>query len=232
MLADDILAAAATWRPQLFGKRHARDIPDPIIEPLWTGPRILALVDRGQVRLTDDRGEPISGRDELVASLVTATAGSTVLLEATLSAQPTQTPGAFAARDSVQVPTPSQTISQMVVGRRSGRKDRLLDRAEEARREALAATSADVALVAVDLLWLDDESLCDVPLLERKRLLESVVAESDLIRVGIHIRPPIDAWLGSWRALGFSRLAFKAANSRYLPGQKNPLWALADIPQR
>jgi DNA repair ATPase RecN len=48
-----------------------------------------------------------------------------------------------------------------------------------------------------------------------------VIAESDLIRIGIHVKPPVDTWLGSWRSFGFRRLAYKAANSRYLPGRKN-----------
>jgi hypothetical protein len=42
----------------------------------------------------------------------------------------------------------------------------------------------------------------------------------------------VDRWLGSWRAFGFRRLAYKAANSRYAPGEKNQQWALADIPHR
>jgi ATP-dependent DNA ligase len=82
------------------------------------------------------------------------------------------------------------------------------------------------------LLWLDDQPLLDVPLLERKRILESVLDESKLVRRGIYIRQPIDTWVGSWRSFGFNRMAFKAANSRYLPGQPNPDWAIADLPTR
>jgi hypothetical protein len=53
-----------------------------------------------------------------------------------------------------------------------------------------------------------------------------------LVRRGIFIRPPIDTWIGSWRTFGFNRMAYKAANSRYLPGQPNPDWAIADLPIR
>ena len=42
-------------------------------------------------------------------------------------------------------------------------------------RADLRRSAGRLALVAVDLLWLDDKSLCDVPLLERKRILESVL---------------------------------------------------------
>src|SRR5437764_995145 len=47
-----------------------------------------------------------------------------------------------------------------------------------------------------------------------------------------HVDGPIDAWLGSWRSLGFHSLAYKAANSRYRPGQPNDSWAIARIPTR
>jgi ATP-dependent DNA ligase len=102
---------------------------------------------------------------------------------------------------------------------------------EQTERDPLPV-DGDVALVAVDLLWLDDEPLLSVPLLERKRILESVLGESRLVRRGIYVRPPVDTWLGSWRSFGFSRLAYKAANSRYVPGATNPQWTVGDLPAR
>jgi hypothetical protein len=232
MLATDALAAAATWRLQRFGDKRAATIADPIIEPLWTGPRILALVDGETVTLTDAEGHSIEGHEDVVAALREATSAATVLLEAFLTPEPVQTPAGIAGRDIVTVPKPGQAMTQMIMGVRGERKERLARQQDEARQRTIAAADERLALVAVDLLWLDDESLCDVPLLERKRILESVLVESELIRVGIHVRPPIDTWLGSWRAFGFRRLAFKSANSRYLPGEKNQDWALAEIPQR
>jgi hypothetical protein len=59
-----------------------------------------------------------------------------------------------------------------------------------------------------------------------------VLGESHLVRRGIYVRPPIGTWLGSWRSMGFSRLAYKAANSRYVPGETNSQWALGDLPAR
>ena len=232
MLASDARSAAATWRPQLFGDKRAATIADPIIEPLWTGPRVLAFVTDGTVRLTGVDGEAIDDHDEIRDALREALAGSTVLIEAFLTSEPLQAPSAIAGRDIVTMPQASRAMTQMIVGTRGERKDRLERQQDEARRRSVDDTEERVAIVAVDLLWLDDESLCDVPLLERKRILESVLPESDLVRVGIHVKPPIDAWLGSWRAFGFRRLAYKAANSRYVPGHKNPDWATAEIPAR
>jgi hypothetical protein len=232
MLATDALSAAATWRPQLFGDRRAATIADPIIEPLWTGPRILGFATNGEVSLTDADGEAVHGHDEIEGALLDAAAGSTILIEAVLTPEPIQSTDAIAERDRITPPRPGDAMTQMIVGSRGDRKDRILRRVDEARARQLDGTPDRLALVAVDLVWLDDESLCDVPLLERKRILESVLTESDLIRVGIHVRPPVDTWLGSWRSFGFRRLAYKAANSRYLPGQKNQNWATAEIPQR
>ena len=87
--------------------------------------------------------------------------------------------------------------------RRSGsfvglRRNRAVDTVA-LKEEALAAQTFDaddeVSYVATDLLWLDDTSLLDVPLLERRRLLESVLVESDVVRVGAFIRPPIESWV-------------------------------------
>jgi len=232
MIATDVLSAAATWRPQLFGDKRAATIPDPIVEPLWTGPRILVLVDGSTVRLTDAAGRQIDGYPEIVDALREAAAGTTALLEAFLTPEPIQARTAIAGRESLTMPKPGEAMTQMIVGSRGDRKDRLALQKEEARRRTLDGADEEVAVVAVDLLWLDDESLFDVPLLERKRILESVLPESDLVRVGIHVKPPIDAWLGSWRSFGFRRLAYKAANSRYIPGAKNQDWATAAIPPR
>jgi hypothetical protein len=232
MLASDAISAATTWRPQLFGDRRAPTIEDPIDEPLWTGPRILALVDAGTATLTDAEGDAIDDRPEIVDALVEAARGATLILEGTLTPEPIQAAIGMDARDIVTLPRPDQAMNQMLLGSRGDRKDRVARHVDEAQRRLLPANDDPLALVAVDLMWLDDGSICDVPLLERKRILESVLAESELIRVGIHVRPPVDVWLGSWRAIGFRRVAYKAANSRYVPGAKNPAWALAEIPHR
>ena len=88
-----------------------------------------------------------------------------------------------------------------------------------------------VAFVAVDLLRLDGEELLDVPLLERKRLLEQVVAAGDLVRVTPFVRPPLEGWLNSWKAAGFAGAILKAANSRYVPGRETDEWYVA-LPRR
>ena len=113
------------------------------------------------------------------------------------------------------------------------------NRAEEALKERDTAREArtfgpddTVTFVAIDLLWLDGESLLQVPFLERRRILESALSESDLVRRGMFVRPPIDSWIGSWRALGFGGLSFKDANARYRPGAASPDWVSMRMPPR
>ena len=110
-------------------------------------------------------------------------------------------------------------MSQMWFGnllRRGGKKAPSVEQTER----AAPVVDGDVALVVVDLLWLDDEPLLDVPLLERKRILESAVGESRLVRRGTFVRPPVDTWLGSWRSFGFSRMSYKAANCATCPASR------------
>ena len=114
----------------------------------------------------------------------------------------------------------------MLVGR--GMRTRALAQIEA--KERKQENQNPLAFVAVDLLDIDGQSLLDIPLLERKRLLESVLTEDELIRRGIYIRLPVDAWLASWRSVGFHELAYKAANGRYLPGGTNDTWAIVRIP--
>lgn len=89
---------------------------------------------------------------------------------------------------------------------------------------AAGPESVENCFIAVDLLELDGQELFDVPLLERRRLLESVITENARVRVTPAVRPPIDASVSVWRALGFAFYVAKHANSRYLPGERNPDW--------
>jgi len=119
-----------------------------------------------------------------------------------------------------------------LVGLRNNRAIDTLTLKEGALTDKTFAPDEEVSFVITDLLWLDDTELLDIPLLERRRLLDATLVESDLVRVGAFVRPPIDTWITSWRTQGFSGLTYKAANSRYLPGQPNPEWVIGGMPRR
>ena len=215
----------ATLRPQEYGNGSPYKVLDPLVEPLWTGVRVLAAVDSEGAAMVDVDGGAVDGMATIIETLGGSVQASGVVLDGFLTRQTTHTPAVIAWPDEMP------SVAQLVGLRRNRAVDTLT-----LKEEALAAQTFDsedeVSFVATDLLWLDDTSLVDVPLLERRRLLESVVVESDTIRVGSFVRPPIESWVNSWRTMGFAGLTYKAANSRYLPGEPNPDWVVTGMPRR
>ena len=80
------------------------------------------------------------------------------------------------------------------------------------------------AFVAVDLVDIDGQALHQVPLQERRRLLESVVEEGTQVRLSPLVKHPLRGWLSGWRANGFSHYLAKHQNSPYRPGERNDDW--------
>ena len=223
--ASDPREFLTTLRPQAFGNSGPQKIRDPIIEPLWAGVRTLAAVDARGAVLVDADGDPVPGMAAIAEALGESLRGDGAVLDGFLTKQ--------TAHAAAVIVWPDEMPS---VGRLVGlRNNRAVDTVT-LKEEALAARSfvseEEVSFVATDLLWLDDTSLLDVPLLERRRLLESALAESESVRVGAFVRPPIDSWVTSWRSMGFAGLTYKAANSRYLPGAPNPDWVITGMPRR
>ncbi len=85
------------------------------------------------------------------------------------------------------------------------------------------------AFVAWDLVELDGERLHEIPLQERRRLLEAVVVENVRVRVSPAVRIPIHSWLGAWRTSGFTHFVAKHVNSRYRYGATAEDWLQVGI---
>lgn len=223
---------ARDLRVQEFGRTRPTSINDALVEPAWLGPRIVAAVADDRATLWWD-GEAFGERPEVTAALARATGGSLhegAIFEGYLTKQ--QSPEGVGTEIGVSTVTPTNAITKMFIG---GRRDRVAE--YEARRaverEALTFEPDDIVnVVVVDLLWLDGQWLLDVPLLERKRVLEGIVPSEQLVRPGPYVREPLGSWIGSWRAQGFQSMSFKAANSRYRPGETADDWTLADLPRR
>ncbi|MEP6639312.1 MAG: hypothetical protein ABJC39_08170 [Chloroflexota bacterium] len=215
----------ASLRPQAYGNGAPQNVRDPLVEPLWTGVRALAGIGAGQIALVDADGDPVEGMETIAESLAEGAQANGLVIDGFLTKQTAHTSRGIAWPDEMP------SIGRLV-GLRHNRAVDTLTLKEEALAAHTFAEDDEVSFVATDLLWLDHTSLLDVPLLERRRLLESVLLESDVVRRGAFVRPPVEAWVASWRSLGFAGLTFKAANSRYLPGQPNPDWVITGMPRR
>jgi hypothetical protein len=228
----DPLHLVRDLHPQSFGRSHPDRIREPLVEPAWSGLRVLAAAHAGQSILIND-GEPVEEHEPIrvrLAGSLAATADGAVLDGYLTKQVVANAVGVYTGPEDL--PSTGKMIAQTMVGVRR-------NRAEEAARRLEAETTARsfspddlVNFVVVDLLWLDGEWLLDIPLLERKRLLEAVLPGDDLIRPGPYVRPPLATWIGSWRAQGFAGLTFKSANSRYRPGEAAPDWTVTPMPTR
>jgi hypothetical protein len=215
----------ATLRPQRYGRSSPWKIADPVVEPEWIGIRSLAAIDPDGAVIIDADGDEIDEMTTVMDALAAAGRSDGLILDGFLTKQVTMARSARAISDEMP------SMSSMFLGHRSSKTDATAHK-EAAVEARTFAPDDDICFVATDLVWLDDTPLFDIPLLERRRLLESVVAESDVVRIGAFVRPPLDRWLNSWRLQGFTGLSFKAPNSRYTPGLENKDWAMSGMPRR
>jgi len=187
-------------------------VVDPIIEPLWEGVHVLAHAHGRDVRLIDDQGYDVGREFGAIAdALAQGVAAAQAVLDGWLTNQATRTGQGLA-------------LVPMEAPRGMG-----LFRAPKPGPPRIVPHDrpATIAFVAVDLLVLDGQVLFDLPLLERKRLLESAIVGSELVRTSLYVRPPLERWLPSWNAVGFTGAMLKAANSRYVPGALADDWSVA-----
>jgi len=216
---------ARDWAPMRpYRGRRRFDITDPIVEPLWSGVRVLAHVDAA----TTEGGSPrvtlieVLGADlaDELPDLVTAIGRSVMARDAILDGVVSRQVG-LDGIGAAAIPEVRASTSNILM--RNNAELDVVPRGPGAEQEDAAE-----GFIAFDLLRVDGTSLLDVPLLERKRLLESVVRESKLVRVSVHVRPPLDTWVTTWKSLGLRGAILKAANSHYEPGGDSIEWRLVE----
>ena len=227
--------ARSDLRPQRFGRLKQKKVVDPLIEPIWVGERVLVHVETTGHRVVDGRpfvgiqneeGELLDAYPDVTLAVADATRADSLVLDGYLTDR-VERGSEGAAMSAVDTPTMGDMTRQLVVG--SGRRHEEMYQVDKSTPVDPAAV---ITFVAVDVLVVDGEEIFEVPLLERKRVLESVIEENQLVRYGIYVRPPLGGWLISWRSIGFRTMAYKAANGRYRPGAYNDGWAIARIPSR
>jgi hypothetical protein len=228
--APPTIDLARTVRPQRYGDSSTKAIVDPLVEPLWAGVRVIGGADEGGVALFEG-GEELT--EEPITNAFRTMARSTadaVIVDGYLTKQ-AHPNGPLGSRLDLD-PTTGELLTQTFFGLRSkSRQD--AERLREAEAAARLFRPDDVVTFLVtDLLWLDGTWLLDIPLLERRRLLEAVLPGDELVRPGPYVRPPLLSWIGSWRSQGFTGLTFKEANGRYRPGEIASDWATTPMPLR
>ncbi len=229
-----------SWRPQAFGRRKPRNVLDPLVEPAWDGIRVLAHVAGRDVRLVDADGEDLTSyHPEIIAGLEAAALADVLVIDGYLTDQALRT-GVGVMLDVDASPRVGEHMTQFLLGNKAaeylgGRgtvPGRPTARTVAQTEAAATAEPVPIAFVAVDLLALDEAPLLDVPLLERKRLLESAMGEGARVRRTPYVREPAGSFIITWRSAGFGGLAYKSANSRYRPGAPNDDWSLIPMPRR
>jgi bifunctional non-homologous end joining protein LigD len=183
-----------------------------LFEPAWRGERVMARLRGGRVTVTDERGAPVA--DELAAE-------AAEVLEPALDAEEALIDGVWTNMPFVGAGSAAQHLAEAIA--EEGLTEELPDPIENESRRAF---------VAIDLVELDGQTLHDVPLMERRRLLTSVVEENVRVRVSPAVRVPIHNWLIQWRAAGFDRYVAKHVNSRYTPGSMSDEWLLLSTAAR
>jgi ATP-dependent DNA ligase len=203
-----------------YGHASPWKIADPLCEPLWGGRRVLVEVAGSRVDIRGTDGTEVAGYEALREAIADAAFADDLLLDGSLL------PAPLRDTEGARVRVKHFFIGESpMTGKRQA-----LQQADEARSPAPGNEPA--AFVATDLLWIDAQSLLDIPLLERKRLLESALDERELVRRTMVVRPPVESWFAQWRALGFEEVTFKGANGRYRPGTVAEDWTVIVVPRR
>lgn len=226
---------AAAWQPQRPGRRAVKEIGDPLVEPAWGGVRVAAAVTADEAALYR-AGQELAVPAEVRRALTGGLNAVEAVLEGHLTTAALQD-GTGVGAAMPRIDRPPLLVPRGLF--RSVKDDPYVRARDYAKREEQIAASVveDIAhgirhaFVITDLLWVDGEALLDLPLLERRRILEGAFTSSELARITPVVRKSAILTLVTWGQQGFTELSFKAANSRYAAGEENPDWAVGKPPE-
>ncbi len=185
--------------------------PDWLYEVKWDGYRVEAIVRDGRVRLwTRNHKDAATYFPEFAAASPTwISAGSAVVDGEMVALDPDGNPSFSLLQD--------RTGLRGINGGADGRRSETRPSPDERRRIPLVYQ-------AFDLLHLDGRSLLEVPLEQRKRLLQSVLRGGDNVRYAGHVVEEGEAFVDAARQRGLEGVVAKLRASRYEPGRRSPAW--------
>ena len=174
--------------------REQAELPHHILEPAWSGTRVLVRVGHDGPRFVGYDG-PMEGPRELYDAIQAETRCATAVIDGVLVDD-------WEDEADLEVDASGNAYVRGAPGRR--------------------------IFSAFDLLEVDGESLLGVPLLERKRHLEGLIAPSVNVRLTAYVTRGLRAWRETLAGLGFGRVVLKDWNSTYSPGTTSPAWLVID----
>jgi bifunctional non-homologous end joining protein LigD len=86
------------------------------------------------------------------------------------------------------------------------------------------STQLPAVYVVFDMLKVDDKDLTRTPLLERKRLLQETVSESERLLICPYIEEKGEDYFTAVTESGFEGIMAKKKDSRYYPGKRSGYW--------
>jgi bifunctional non-homologous end joining protein LigD len=185
--------------------------PDWLFEVKWDGYRVEAVVRNGVARLwTRNRKDAAVYFADLAGPADWIDASDAVV------------DGEVVALDDVGRPSFNalqQRTGLGEIGSHGGGRDR--------KREAPARGATERAPIvywAFDLLYLDGQSLLNVPLVDRKALLHRHLRAHPIVRFAPHVETDGEAFLDGVRAQGLEGMVAKRQSSPYRPGRRSLDW--------
>jgi bifunctional non-homologous end joining protein LigD len=164
----------------------------------WDGVRILADVAPGHVQLWSANGNDVTASYPELEGLPATVGQRSVVLD-----------GEVVALDDAG--RPSFGVLQ--------RRMHVADRREAVRR----AEETPVVYQLFDLLVLDDNDLTELPLSDRRRILEGIIEPGPCCQLSpVYTDGP--ALLDAADRLGLEGIVAKRLDSRYLVGKRSPVW--------
>src|SRR6266545_1237281 len=165
-----------------------------ILEPAWSGTRVLVRVGHGGPRFLGYEG-PVDGPRELYEAICAESRCTTAILDGVLVEN-------WEDERDLEVDDAGNAFVRPLPGRQ--------------------------IFSAFDLLEVDGESLLTVPLLERRRHLEGVLAPSLNVRLTPYVSRGLRSWRDTLAGQGFRRVVLKNWNSTYAAGRETKDWLVVE----
>ena len=178
------------------------DDPDWLFEIKWDGYRVQAVVRDGAVKLWT---RSLKDGETYFPSLLASPASWIDAKEAIVD-------GEVVALDDEGRPDFS-LLQERISERRTGSGG-----------AARGGASGPLVFMAFDLLYHDGRSLLKVPLEDRKRLLRSILRETNRVRYASHVVGDGQAFMAAARTQSLEGVVAKLRRSRYEPGRRTPAW--------